>query len=50
VVADLRGEEVLREERRLPAEEAGRLGRDVAEAILGRGGDRILREAMETEI
>ena len=50
VVADLRGEEVIREERRLPAEEPERLGREVADAILGRGGDRILREAMEAEI
>ncbi len=50
VVADLRGEEIIREQRRAPVEEPERLGRDVADAILGRGGDRILREAMETEI
>ena len=50
VVADLQGKEIIREERRLPAEEAERLGREVADSILGRGGDRILREAMETEI
>jgi len=44
VVADLQGREIIRKEARHPAEEAVHLGREVAEDILQRGGDRILRE------
>ncbi|TAK04333.1 MAG: hydroxymethylbilane synthase, partial [Candidatus Manganitrophaceae bacterium] len=48
-VATLDGREVLREQQRAPISDASRLGTQVAESLLAKGADKILKAVYEGE-